>query len=118
MSVHPLIDKIEASEMKEDIPAFRGGETVQVHYRILDGEKERIQVFEGVVLGISGQRNRRTFTVRKVSHGIGIERIFPLHSPKIAKIEVVRRGDVRRSKLYYLRSRFGKAARVRERRDF
>lgn len=118
MSVHPIIDKIEASQMKEDAPKFRGGDTVRVHYRILDGEKERIQVFEGVVLGVSGARNRRTFTVRKVSHGVGVERVFPLHSPKIAEIEVPRRGDVRRSKMYYLRSRFGKAARIRERRDF
>lgn len=118
MSVHPLIDKIEASEMKDDVAEFRGGDTVRVHYRILDGEKERIQIFEGMVLGVSGARNRRTFTVRKISHGVGVERIFPLHSPKIAQIEVARRGDVRQSKLYYLRTRFGKAARIRERRDF
>lgn len=118
MSVHPLIDKIESQQVLDDITPFVAGDTVRVHYRILDGEKARIQVFEGVVLGISGARNRRTFTVRKISSGIGVERVFPLYTPKIAEVEVVRRGDVRRAKLYYLRKRFGKAARIREKRDW
>lgn len=119
MSVHPLIDKIEAAELREEaLPEFGAGDTVRVHVRILDGEKERVQVFEGVVLAIGGETNRRTFTVRKISGGIGVERIFPVHSPKIAKLEVMRRGRVRRAKLYYLRNLRGKAARIREKRSW
>ena len=119
MSVHPLIDKIEAAHQRTGenvIPAFRAGDTVAVHYRIVDGEKERVQVFEGVVIGISGAQNRRTFTVRKMSSNVGVERVFPLHTPRIAKVEVKRHGRVRRAKLYYLRARRGKAAKIRERR--
>ncbi len=121
MSVHPLIDKIEAAEKRSEedaLPEFRPGDTVRVHYRIVDGEKERIQVFEGAVIGISGAANRRTFTVRKVSSGIGVERVFPIHSPKIAKVELKRSGRVRRAKLYYLRDRQGKAAKIKEKRKF
>lgn len=117
MGVHPLIDKIEKAELRNaDFPKFGPGDTLRVHVRILDGEKERIQVFEGICLGVSGEANRRTFTVRKISSGIGVERVFPIHSPKIAKIEVPRRGRVRRAKLYYLRNLRGKAARIREKR--
>jgi len=119
MSVHPLIDKIEASQLRaEPLPAFAPGDTVRVHVRITDGEKERIQVYEGVVIAISGSTNRRTFTVRKISGGVGVERIFPLHGPRIAQLEVARRGRVRRAKLYYLRALRGKAARIREKRDW
>ncbi len=119
MGVHPLIDKIEAAERRsEAFPAFGPGDTVRVHVRIVDGEKERIQVFEGVVLGISGETNRRTFTVRKISSGVGVERVFPMHGPRIAQVEVVRHGRVRRAKLYYLRGLRGKAARIREKRDW
>lgn len=121
MSVHPLIDKIEASQLRAaeaNLPKFGPGATVRVHYRIVDGEKERIQVFEGVVLGFQRAQQRRTFTVRKISYGVGVERVFPMHSPRVATVEVVRHGRVRRAKLYYLRARFGKAARIRERRDY
>ncbi len=117
MSVNPIIDKIEKSQLRaEAAPDFRAGDTVRVHVKISEGAKERIQVFEGVVLGRSGGQNRETFTVRKISNGIGVERIFPLHSPRIAMIERTRRGRVRRAKLYYLRNLRGKAARIRERR--
>ncbi len=119
MSVHPLIDKIEAAQQRTEenaLPAFRAGDTVAVHYRIIDGEKERVQVFEGVCIGISGAKNRRTFTVRKMSSNVGVERVFPIHTPRIAKLVVKRHGRVRRAKLYYLRSRRGKAAKIRERR--
>ncbi len=119
MSVKPAIDRIEERYLKADIPEFRPGDTVRVHVRIREGEKERIQVFEGAVIGRSGGSNRETFTVRKVSSGISVERIFPVHSPSVEKIEVVSLGRVRRAKLYYLRDRQGKAARiktVRERR--
>ncbi|MCK9221116.1 MAG: 50S ribosomal protein L19 [Limnochordia bacterium] len=102
--------------MRNDIPEFRPGDAVRVHLRVVEGERERIQIFEGVVIKKSGGGIRETFTVRKITQGIGVERTLPLHSPKIAKIEVVRKGKVRRSKLYYLRSRRGKAARIRERR--
>ena len=119
MSVHPLVAKIEAGQRRaEELPAFGAGDTVRVHYRIIEGEKERIQVFEGNVIGIGGETSRRTFTVRKVSGGVGVERIFPLHSPRIAKLEVKRRGRVRRAKLYYLRKLRGKAAKIRERKDW
>jgi len=119
MGVHPLIEKIEATQLRaEPHPSFGPGDTLRVHVRIVDGEKERIQVFEGVCLGVRGEAHRRTFTVRKISSGIGVERIFPLHSPRLAQIEVTRRGRVRRSKLYYLRNLRGKAARIREKRDW
>jgi len=117
MGVKPLIEKIEQRYLKSDVPDFRPGDTVRVHVRIREGEKERIQVFEGVVLGRSGTANRETFTVRKISSGISVERVFPIHSPAIEKIEVVSFGRVRRAKLYYLRKRQGKAARIRTMRE-
>ncbi len=109
-----ILEKIERSLVKKEIPNFSIGDLVKVHVKVVEGEKERIQVFEGVVLGRKGTRNRETFTVRKVSYGIGVERIFPVHSPILQKIEVVREGRVRRAKLYYLRGRRGKAARIAE----
>lgn len=121
MSVHPLVAKIEAAQMRlpeNALPEFRPGDTVRVHYRIVEGEKERIQVFEGNVIGFSSARNRRTFTVRKVSGGVGVERVFPLHSPKIATVELKRSGRVRRAKLYYLRNLRGKAAKIREKQNW
>ncbi|MDQ7040670.1 MAG: 50S ribosomal protein L19 [Rhodothermus sp.] len=111
-----LIRLVEATQLREDIPEFGPGDTVNVHIRVVEGDKERIQQFKGVVIAIRGSGTRKTFTVRKVSNGVGVERIFPLHSPKIVKIEVLRRGHVRRAKLYYLRQRSGKAARIKEKR--
>lgn len=106
---------VEQTLVKDDIPDFTAGDTVNVHYRVREGDKERIQQFEGVVISLRGSSSNKTFIVRKISAGnIGVERIFPLHSPFIAKIEVKKKGDVRRSKLYYLRERQGKAARIRE----
>lgn len=110
-----LIRVIEATQFKDDIPDFNAGDTVNVHLRVVEGEKERIQQFEGVCLGRRGSGSNETFTVRKISGGIGVERIFPTHSPRVAKIEVRRRGKVRRAKLFYLRDRSGKAARIKER---
>ncbi|MFQ5698890.1 MAG: 50S ribosomal protein L19 [Myxococcota bacterium] len=109
------IQRIETEGIRSDHPDFRPGDTVRVHVRILEGDKERVQVFEGVVIARKRGGARAMFTVRKVSYGVGVERIFPLHSPMIAKIEVKSRGRVRRSKLFYLRERRGKAARIRER---
>ena len=114
MSTRNVIEAIEAEQLRTDVPAFRPGDTVKVHVKVVEGEKERIQVFEGVVLRRSNGGNRETFTVRKVSYGIGVERTFPVHSPRIDKIEVATRGRVRRAKLYYLRDRSGKAARIQE----
>ena len=111
-----FIRVIERQQMREGVPTLEPGDHVKVHYRIMEGDRERIQVFEGDVIRISGASSRETFTVRKVSFGVGVERTFPLHSPKIAELEVVRHGDVKRAKLYYLRDRIGKAARIRERR--
>jgi large subunit ribosomal protein L19 len=108
-----LIDAVEASQLKTDIPDFKVGDTVRVHAKIIEGDKERIQVFEGAVISRANGGNRVTFTVRKISYGVGVERIFPLHSPRIDKIEVVTRGRVRRAKLYYLRELSGKAARIK-----
>jgi len=105
------IKLVEATQLKTGIPAFSPGDTVNVHFRVVEGEKERIQQFQGVVLGRHGSGTNATFTVRKISDGIGVERIFPLHSPRIAKIEKVRQGSVRRAKLYYLRSLASKAIR-------
>ncbi len=111
-----IIEVLEKEQLKSDIPAFRAGDTVRVHVKVVEGTRERIQVFEGVVIARSGGSVRETFTVRRISYNIGVERIFPLHSPRIDKIEVMRRGIVRRAKLYYLRELTGKAARIRERR--
>lgn len=112
-----IIRAIEQQQMKEEVTPFNVGDTVKVHYRITEGNRERIQVFQGDVIRRHGHGSRETFTVRKISFSVGVERTFPVHSPKIDKIEVVRRGDVRRAKLYYLRALRGKAARIAERRD-
>ncbi|HOB42434.1 MAG: 50S ribosomal protein L19 [Bacillota bacterium] len=112
-----IIDTIEREQMRSDLPDFGPGDTVRVHVRVVEGARERIQVFEGVVIGRSGSGLSETFTVRKMSSGIGVERIFPVHSPKIDKVEVVRQGDVRKAKLYYIRGRVGKRARIREKRQ-
>jgi large subunit ribosomal protein L19 len=109
-----LIYDITKEQLRADIPAFRPGDTLRVHVSIVEGTRERIQVFEGVVIKRRGGGISETFTVRKISYGVGVERTFPLHTPKIAKIEVMRRGKVRRAKLYYLRSLRGKAARIKE----
>ena len=109
-------DVVERPFLREELPEFRPGDTVRVHVRVVEGERERVQVFEGVVIRRRGSQLSETFTVRKVSFGVGVERTFPVHSPMIAKIEVVTHGDVRRAKLYYLRSRVGKKAKVKERR--
>ena len=111
-----LIQMIERDHMRADIPAFRIGDTVKVHVKIREGDKERIQVFEGVVIRHHHGTTGASFTVRKVSYGVGVERIFPLHSPRIDKVERLRRGRVRRARLYYLRQRVGKAARIKEKR--
>ena len=108
------IRAIEAQQLRDDLPKMRVGDTVKVHYRIKEGNRERIQAFEGVVIRLSGPGARETFTVRKISYGVGVERTFPVHSPKIAKLEVLRHGHVRRAKLYYQRDKVGKAARLRE----
>ena len=109
-----VIRAIEQQQMKQDLPDFNVGDNVKVHYRITEGNRERIQVFQGDVIRRHGASNRETFTVRKVSFSVGVERTFPVHSPKIEKIEVVRRGDVKRAKLYYLRKKVGKAAKIKE----
>ena len=106
-----------ASYLKEDLPEFNSGDTVAVHVKIVEGNKERIQVFQGVVIQIKGKGINQSFTVRKISNGVGVERIFPMHSPNVAKIEVVRHGRVRRSRIYYLRDLSGKAARIKERKS-
>ena len=111
-----IIRAIEQQQIKQDLPDFNVGDNVKVHYRIVEGSRERIQVFQGDVIRLQGAGSRETFTVRKISYGIGVERTFPVHSPKIAKLEVVRHGKVRRAKLYYLRDRSGKAARIPEKR--
>ncbi|HHU66661.1 50S ribosomal protein L19 [Corynebacterium sp.] len=111
-----ILDKVDSAQLREDIPAFRPGDTLDVHVKVIEGSTERTQLFKGVVLRRQGSGIRETFTIRKVSFGIGVERTFPVHSPNIASIEVVRRGDVRRAKLYYLRELRGKAARIKEKR--
>jgi large subunit ribosomal protein L19 len=108
------IDRIEAEQLRKDVPTFKPGDTVRVHVRVVEGDKERIQVFEGTVIRRSGGGNRETFTVRKTSYGVGVERTFPVHSPRVDRLEVTTRGAVRRAKLYYLRERSGRAARVTE----
>ncbi len=111
------LDMVEKAQLRDDIPDFRPGDTVKVHVRVVEGTRSRIQVYEGVVIARRGGGNRETFTVRKISFGVGVERTFPVHSPVIEMIEVTRRGRVRRAKLYYLRDRVGKKARIKERRD-
>ncbi len=111
------VDIVEKARMRDDLPAFWPGDNVRVHVRVVEGSRSRVQVFEGVVIARQGGGLRETFTVRKVSFGVGVERIFPVHSPVIEKIEVTRRGKVRRAKLYYLRERTGKKARIKEKRD-
>jgi large subunit ribosomal protein L19 len=108
---------VEAGLIRRDRGAFAPGDTVRVHVKVIEGEKERVQVFEGIVIRKRGEGARATFTVRRVSYGVGVERTFPLHSPRIERIQVVKSGHVRRSKLYYLRARTGKAARLREKRQ-
>ncbi|HEY7164538.1 MAG TPA: 50S ribosomal protein L19 [Candidatus Binatia bacterium] len=107
-----IVGQLESEQSKKEIPALKPGETVRVHVKVVEGEKERTQIFEGIVIALSGSGNRARFTVRKISYGVGVERIFPIHSPRIDKVEVVSRGRVRRAKLYYLRQRSGKAARL------
>jgi large subunit ribosomal protein L19 len=111
-----VIESLERAQLRGDIPRFKAGDTVRVHFKVIEGQRQRIQVFEGIVLKRQGAGARETFTVRKQSFGIGVERTFPLHSPKIDKIEVTAIGDVNRAKLYYLRGKVGRKARVRERR--
>ncbi|SEG87028.1 LSU ribosomal protein L19P [Thermomonospora echinospora] len=116
--MHTLIQEIEKAALRADVPDFRPGDTLKVHVRVTEGNRSRIQVFQGVAIRRQGGGARETFTVRKISYGVGVERTFPLNSPSIEKIEVVTRGDVRRAKLYYLRNLRGKAARIKEKRDF
>jgi large subunit ribosomal protein L19 len=111
-----VIETLERAQLRAGIPQFKAGDTVRVHFRVIEGQRSRIQVFEGIVLKRQGAGARETFTVRKQSFGVGVERTFPLHSPKIDKIEVMSIGDVNRAKLYYLRGKVGKKARVREKR--
>lgn len=110
-------DLVDRAHLRDDIPEFAPGDTLRVHVRVVEGSRERVQVFQGVVIRRQGSGVRETFTVRKLSFGVGVERTFPVHSPVVVRIEVVTRGDVRRAKLYYLRDRVGKRAKVRERRD-
>ena len=112
--MNDIIKKIEAEQLKAEVPAFNVGDTVRVYGKIKEGNRERIQVFEGTVIKKQGGSNRATFTVRKLSNGVGVEKTWPLHSPNVEKVEIVRKGKVRRAKLYYLRDRVGKAAKVKE----
>jgi len=111
------LDSVTAAQLRDDIPTFRAGDTVKVHVKVIEGSRSRIQVFQGIVIGRQGQGIGATFTVRKISFGVGVERTFPVHAPTIDHIELVSRGDVRRAKLYYLRGLRGKAARIREKRE-
>ena len=113
-----ILDSVDAASLRNDVPEFRAGDTLKVHVNIIEGKNTRVQVFQGFVLGRQGDGVRETFTVRKVSFGVGVERTFPVHSPIIEKIEVVSKGDVRRAKLYYMRDLRGKAAKIKEKRDF
>jgi large subunit ribosomal protein L19 len=115
-AMHTL-DTVDAGSLRDDIPPFRAGDTLKVHVKVIEGSRRRVQIFQGVVIRRQGSGVRETFTVRKVSFGVGVERTFPLHAPVIDKIELVTRGDVRRAKLYYLRNLRGKAAKIREKRD-
>ena len=112
------LDSLDAASLRSDVPDFRPGDTLKVHVRVVEGTRSRVQVFQGVVIRRSGSGVRETFTVRKVSFGVGVERTFPVHSPIIAHVDVVTRGDVRRAKLYYLRDLRGKKAKIKERRDW
>ncbi len=112
-----VIDTLNAAALRDDIPAFRAGDNVKVHVKVVEGNRSRVQVFQGVVIRVQGSGVGRTFTVRKVSFGVGVERTFPINSPIFEQIEIVTRGDVRRAKLYYLRNLRGKAAKIKERRD-
>lgn len=111
-------DLVDLQNLRDDIPRFAAGDTVNVHVRVIEGNKQRVQQFKGVVIKRQGSGVRETYTVRKLSNGVGVERTFPVHTPTVAKVEVVSRGDVRRAKLYYLRDRVGKRAKVREKREF
>lgn len=111
-----ILDKVDSAYLRDDVPTFRPGDTLDVHVKVIEGTNTRTQLFKGVVIRRQGSGIRETFTVRKVSFGIGVERTFPVHSPNLEKIEVIRRGDVRRAKLYYLRELRGKAARIKEKR--
>ncbi|NLW42039.1 MAG: 50S ribosomal protein L19 [Tissierellia bacterium] len=113
-----IINMLEQEQLKEEITQFRVGDTIRVNYRIIEGSRERVQAFEGIVLKIQGSGVKTTFTVRRISYGVGVERTFLLHSPRIAGIDLVRMGRVRRAKLFYLRDRVGKSARVKERKSF
>jgi large subunit ribosomal protein L19 len=113
-----ILDSVDAASLRNDVPEFRAGDTLKVHVNIIEGKNTRVQVFQGFVLGRQGDGVRETFTVRKVSFGVGVERTFPVHSPIIEKIELVSKGDVRRAKLYYMRNLRGKAAKIKEKRDF
>ena len=112
-----LIDEINAASLRDDIPAFRPGDTLKVHVKVVEGARSRVQVFQGVVIARQGGGVSETFTIRKISFGVGVERTFPVHTPIIERIEVITRGDVRRAKLYYLRNLRGKAAKIKERRE-
>jgi ribosomal protein L19 len=112
-----ILDAIDAKSLRKDIPQFRAGDELKIHVRVIEGSKSRIQVFQGIVIRRQGDGVRETFTIRKVSYGVGVERTFPVHTPVIEKIELVKKGDVRRAKLYYLRDLRGKAAKIREKRD-
>ncbi|CAN2236131.1 RplS Ribosomal protein L19 [Candidatus Planktophila dulcis] len=112
-----ILDVVDAVSLRKDIPQFRAGDELKIHVRVIEGSKSRLQVFQGIVIGRQGDGVRETFTIRKVSYGVGVERTFPVHTPVIEKIELVTKGDVRRAKLYYLRDLRGKAAKIREKRD-
>ena len=112
-----ILDVVDAPSLRKDIPQFRAGDELKIHVRVIEGSKSRLQVFQGIVIGRQGEGVRETFTIRKVSYGVGVERTFPVHTPVIEKIELVKKGDVRRAKLYYLRDLRGKAAKIREKRD-
>jgi large subunit ribosomal protein L19 len=112
-----ILDVVDAKSLRKDIPQFRAGDELRIHVRVIEGSKSRIQVFQGIVIRRQGDGVRETFTIRKVSYGVGVERTFPVHTPVIEKIELVKKGDVRRAKLYYLRDLRGKAAKIREKRD-
>ena len=112
-----ILDVVDAASLRKDIPQFRAGDELKIHVRVIEGNKSRLQVFQGIVIGRQGDGVRETFTIRKVSYGVGVERTFPVHTPVIERIELVTKGDVRRAKLYYLRDLRGKAAKIREKRD-